>query len=179
MIAAAVLVLFPLCMIYAAITDSLSMTIANRVSVLLIASFFVLAIAGGMPFPHIALHAAVFAGTLAVTFGLFAFGSMGGGDAKLIASTALWIGWGEPLLHYLLIASVAGGAVTLAVLLFRSNEAVRFIAGRVLGPQLEAPAYLDDHKSGVPYGIALGFAGMVVFPDTPMVRIIIESLAIG
>ncbi|RLQ87022.1 A24 family peptidase [Notoacmeibacter ruber] len=179
MIDAAILVIFPLCMIWAAISDTLSMTIANRVSLLLIVGFFALAVMVGMPFADIALHAVVFASVLAVTFALFAFGSMGGGDAKMLAASALWIGWGEPLLFYLLIAAIAGGAVTLAVLVFRRNEAVRFLAGRVLGPQIEAPAYLEDHKSGVPYGIALGFAGLMVFPETPLAQIAITSLAFG
>ncbi len=179
MINAAILVVFPLCMIWAAVTDCLSMTIANRVSVMLIATFFALAVVTGMEWSAIALHAAVFAGVLAVTFGLFTFGSMGGGDAKLIAATALWMGWGDPLLYYLLAASLAGGAVTVAVLIFRSNEIVRFCVGRVLGPQHQAPAYLEDRDSGVPYGLALGFAGLAVFADTPLAQIAIQNLAAG
>lgn len=177
MIEAVILVVFPFCMIWAAISDSLSMTIANRVSLLLIGSFFVLALATGMSWPAIGLHAAVFAGVLTVTFALFAFGTMGGGDAKLIAATALWMGWGEPLLHYLLVASLAGGAVTLGVLVFRSNDAVRFLAGRMLGPNQQVPAYLEDQKSGVPYGLALGFAGLIVFPQTPLAVFVIQNMA--
>ncbi|WP_114389003.1 A24 family peptidase [Notoacmeibacter marinus] len=177
MIEAVILVVFPFCMIWAAISDSLSMTIANRVSLLLIASFLMLALSTGMSWPAIGLHLAVFLAVLTVTFALFALGTMGGGDAKLIAATALWMGWGDPLLYYLLTASLAGGAVTMGVLVFRSNETVRFFAGRILGVNQQMPAYLEDKQSGVPYGLALGFAGLVVFPHSPMAQFVIERLA--
>ncbi|MCP1198769.1 prepilin peptidase [Notoacmeibacter sp. MSK16QG-6] len=179
MIEAVILVVFPFCMIWAAITDSLSMTIANRVSFTLIAIFLLVALTTGMGWSDIGLHAAVFAGVLAATFAMFAFGTMGGGDAKLIAATALWMGWGDPLVYYLLAASLLGGVVTVGVLLFRHNEIVRFFAGRVLGPNTQMPAYLEENDSGVPYGLALGMAGLMAFPQSPIARLVIESLAIS
>ena len=48
---------------------------------------------------------------LAVTFVFFALGWIGGGDAKLAAATALWLGF-DHLLKYLLYASLFGGVLT-------------------------------------------------------------------
>ncbi len=48
MVEAAIFVIFPFCMVFAAVSDLLSMTIANRVSVILIAAFAVLAPLTGM-----------------------------------------------------------------------------------------------------------------------------------
>src|SRR5690606_39645795 len=68
-------------------SDALSMTIANRVSILLLATFVVLALLTGMALPEIGMHLLAGVAVLAVTFVLFALGGMGGGDAKLIAAT--------------------------------------------------------------------------------------------
>ena len=43
MIVAAILLVFPLCLVFAAISDLLTMTIPNRVSLILMISFAVLA----------------------------------------------------------------------------------------------------------------------------------------
>ena len=52
-------------------------------------------------------------------FACFAFGWIGGGDAKLAAVTSLWLGFGN-LLDYFFIASIGGGLLTLLVLVARS-----------------------------------------------------------
>jgi prepilin peptidase CpaA len=84
---------------------------------------------------------------------------MGGGDAKLAAATALWLGFSS-LLDYLLIAAVAGGVLTLLILLMRACPLPRSAL---------AWAWLSrlyDRKSGVPYGVALALAALVVFPHS-------------
>ena len=58
------------------------------------------------------------AAVLALTFALFGFGWIGGGDAKLAAATALWLGF-DTLMEYFLVASIAGGGLTLAILALR------------------------------------------------------------
>ncbi len=97
---------------------------------------------------------------LAICFGFFALGVMGGGDAKLAASTALWLGWSQ-LLDYALIASLCGGLLTLGLLLLR-------------GAPLHPPflmregwyARITDQKTGIPYGIALAAAGLILYPHS-------------
>lgn len=164
MIEAAILVIFPFCMLFAAISDMVSMTIANRVSVLLVGAFMVLAPLTGMEWDVYGMHLAAGAAVLAVTFAMFALGGMGGGDAKLLAATSVWMGFGILLLEYLIFGAVLGGLLTLVVLRFR-NSPVSTLAGRNVFLR-----HFADHKAGIPYGVALGITGLLVYPDTPLMQ---------
>src|SRR5262245_27753472 len=99
------LLLFPALMAFAASSDLLTMTISNRISLALIAGFFVLAFAAGMGLEAIGYHVLAGALVLVLAFACYARGWIGGGDAKLAASTALWFGF-EHLYDYLLWASL-------------------------------------------------------------------------
>jgi prepilin peptidase CpaA len=154
-----ILSLFPLLMAYAAASDLLSMTISNRVSLVLLAGFALVALLVGLSWNELLLHLAAGGLVLAVTFFMFAMGWIGGGDAKLAAVTALWLGW-DRLLDYGLCASVFGGVLTLALLQFRTYPLPRFSAS------LPWLLRLHHHKTGVPYGIALAAAGLAVYADS-------------
>ena len=171
MLVAAILVIFPFAMAHAAVSDMLSMTIANRVSLLLIGSFLILAPLTGMPAFQIGMHVLAFALVLSVCFGFFTLGVMGGGDAKLMASTGLWFGFNLELLAYLVVASALGGVLTLAILNFRRSN-VTVIAG-----QLDFLRRIADPKEKIPYGIALGTAGLMLYPDTPLMVWAIAQLS--
>jgi prepilin peptidase CpaA len=108
MIEYAALLIFPLAMAYAAFSDLFTMTISNFISVVLLVAFIAVAVAVGMPWQLVGLHLACGAAVLVITFAMFCFGWIGGGDAKLAAATAVWIGWSQ-LMSYGLIASVFGG----------------------------------------------------------------------
>ena len=155
-----VLVLFPLLMVYAAFSDLLTMTIANWVSVLLVVGFTAVALAAGMPASTVLTgHLACGGAVLALTFALFAFGWIGGGDAKLAAATAVWLGW-DHLYDYGLEASFLGGLLTLAIVAWRKYD---------MPPALLRPrwiARLHSAANGVPYGIALAVTGLALYPDT-------------
>src|SRR5690606_30343720 len=101
MLEALMFVVFPFCMVFAAVSDILSMTIANRVSLILIATFAMVAPMTGMDWATFGWHFAAAGLVLSVTFSLFALGAMGGGDAKLLAATALWMGFSTELVAYL------------------------------------------------------------------------------
>ena len=105
-------------MAFAASSDLLTMTISNRLSLVLAGGFFLLAVATGMSAPAIGMHLGAAALVLTVAFVFFTQGWIGGGDAKLAAATALWFGF-DHLLDYLLYASLFGGALTLLLLQFR------------------------------------------------------------
>jgi prepilin peptidase CpaA len=171
MVEAAILVVFPFAMLHAAISDMLSMTILNRVSLLLIGTFAVVAPLTGMHIDQIMMHAAAFALVLAVCFALFATGAMGGGDAKLLAATSLWFGLSMDLAVYLVTSAAIGGMLTLAILRFRGS-AVAVYAG-----QLEFLRRIGDTKEKIPYGIALGLGGLAAFPDSWMAEWVIQRLA--
>jgi prepilin peptidase CpaA len=135
------------------------MTISNRVSILLIAGFAVMAALIGMNLSDILLHAGAGLAVLAVTFTFFACGWIGGGDAKLAAATALWLGF-DPLLEYLLTASIFGGALTLVIMRFRLMPMPALLQGQ------EWAMRLHRVDAGVPYGIALAAAALTVYPHT-------------
>ncbi len=94
MIDAIRLSLFPALMLFAAWSDLFTMTISNRVSIILVAGFAVMATVMGLSASDMLWHVAAGAVVLAVGFTFFAFGWIGGGDAKLAATTAL-CGWLE------------------------------------------------------------------------------------
>lgn len=153
------LVIFPLLMVYAAFSDLFTMRIANWLVGLLVVGFLALALIAGMDWRDIGMHAAAGALVLILAFAFFVFNWIGGGDAKLVAATGLWLGFGL-LLPYLIYAALLGGALTLAIIALR-----RF----PLWPPLAKVKWIDrlhDAKSGVPYGIALAIAGVLVYPGT-------------
>lgn len=171
MLVAAIFVIFPFCMVFAAVSDMLSMTIANRVSVILALSFAVIAPLTGMEWTTYGLHLAAGVIVLACTFGLFSLGAMGGGDAKLLAATAVWLGLSFTLIQYLVIASFAGGVLTLGLIAFRNSVTADFVGNNLF------MKHFADKKAGIPYAIALGIGGLFVFPQTPLAQWALGQLA--
>jgi len=159
------LLLFPALMAFAAASDLFTMTISNRVSLLLAAGFLVLALASGMGLNDILLHIGAGAVVLAVAFGCFAMGWVGGGDAKVAAGAALWFGFGQ-LLNYLLYASLFGGALTLLLLQFRQWPLPYPFTGQAWLLKLHAK------ETGIPYGIALAIGALMVYPETEWIKAI-------
>ena len=153
------LLLFPLLMAFAASSDLLTMRISNRLVLILAASFAVLALSINMPLQEFGLHLVCAAVVLIVTFSLFGFGWIGGGDAKLAAATTLWLGFSVTV-PYLLYASLIGGFMTLAILGLRRWPLPQFMA------RIGWIDRLHDQKSGVPYGIALAIAGLLTYSET-------------
>ena len=153
------LTLFPGMMAFAASSDLLTMTIANRVSLILIAGFVVLALLSGMTGAELLSHLGAGAVVLAVAFFCFACGWIGGGDAKLAAATALWLGFSH-LFDYLVYASLLGGALTMLIVQFRAVPLPRLLTGQDWAERLH------QEGGGVPYGIALAAAALRVYPQT-------------
>lgn len=159
MLAAATLIFFPWLMAFAASTDLFTMTISNRISLALLAGFILMAAYAGLPANQLLLNLSCGVAMLVLTFSFFSFGWIGGGDAKLAAATAVWLGWTH-ILEYGLIASVLGGGLTLAILQMRKAPMPPWAMAR------DWIARLHDSQNGVPYGIALAAAGLLVYPQT-------------
>jgi prepilin peptidase CpaA len=164
MFEAIVFVVFPFAMIFAALSDLFTMTIANRVSLILLATFAVLAPVSGMDLATYGMHFAAAGIVLAVTFTLFAIGGFGGGDAKLLTAIALWCGLSPVLVEYLLIAALLGGWLTVGLVLYRGTH-----LAEAAGMRFAFLERLGRKEVGVPYGIALGAAGLYVMHDMPLV----------
>ena len=161
LISPAILFFFPALMALSASLDLLTMTIPNKICLALAIGYPVAALALGTPAPVILVHLSCGAAILALAFGLFVMGWIGGGDAKLAAATALWLGWGL-VLDYGLTAAILGGVLTAALLFARSLTLPLFLERH------EWIARLHDRKTGVPYGIALAAAGVLQYPHTPI-----------
>lgn len=171
MLEALIFVVFPFCMVFAAVSDILSMTIANRVSLLLIATFALVAPFTGMDWATYGWHFVAALLVLAVTFSLFALGVMGGGDAKLLAATALWMGFTPALLQYLVYASLVGGVMTLLIVIYRGSVLATFTGGNIF------LKHFADAKAGIPYGVALGISGLLAYPAAPLTQWALFRLA--
>jgi len=154
---------FPVLVVWAAVTDFMTMTIANRISVgLALAGLLALAVSAP-GWPAVGAHLAAAALVFAVGFACFAMGWMGGGDVKFATAVALWLGWGH-LLDYAVTFSVYGGLLTLLAL----------FSDRVLDPlpalKVGFLARFQEHRR-VPYGIALSAAALQIFPETVWMRV--------
>ena len=159
MLEAATLVFFPALMIFAAISDLMTPTISNYVSIALAILFVAMALACGLPAAEIMWHLACGMTVLAVTFGLFARGWIGGGDAKLAAATALWLGF-EHVGDYVLSASLFGAILTLIIVGLRKSPLPGILTAH------HFVACLHEPTTGIPYGVALASAGLVLYPET-------------
>jgi prepilin peptidase CpaA len=160
-IASTVLMTFAAIMAFAAAMDLLTMTIPNRVSLALAAAFLVAAPLLGLPPGEFMMHVAAGALVLVVGIVLFAVGGFGGGDAKLLAVGALWVGF-DQLQLFLTLTALLGGVLAVIILKYRAHP--------LLG--VYAPDWaMTLHKpgSGIPYGIAIAGAGLLVLPVTPWI----------
>lgn len=155
------LLFFPFAMAFAACSDLLTMRISNKLVLLLVAGFCVLAIVTGMSLQQFAMHVACAMLVLVVGFTFFAMRWIGGGDAKLAAATTLWLGFGLTL-PFLAYAALLGGGLTLLILILRRLPLTPFLA------RFRWLERLHNPKSGVPYGIALAAAGMIIYAQTPI-----------
>lgn len=161
MMQTAILAILPLCLAIAAISDLMTMTIPNRVSLLLAVSFLAAAPLAGMPLAEMGIHLAAGLAVFAACFGLFAANVMGGGDAKLLTAAAFWFGLNQSLILFLVYVGLLGGAITLLVLFIRTR------ADHALALGIRLPASLSSAKK-IPYGLAIGLAGFLAWPESPL-----------
>ena len=161
----AILTVFPVAVIFAAAMDLFSMTIPNRISLAMIAGFFCLAPFAGLTLEDIGMHVLAGLLMLTITVTLFAFNFIGGGDAKLAAAVALWLGFGD-MLEYGLYASLIGGVLSVAFLAFRQVPLPYEWARAPWIQRLHAP------RGGSPYGIALSVAALIVYHNSFWLRTI-------
>ena len=157
------LLLFPALMAFAAASDLFTMTIPNRVSLVLVAGFMALAVLGGMSLHDILMHFGAGAVVLLAAFACFAMGWMGGGDAKVAASVALWFGF-DHLLNYLILVSLLGGALTILLIQFRQWPLPSLLSGQAWLNRLH------DRQTGIPYGIALALGALIIYPETEWIK---------
>lgn len=162
--------IFPLCLLWAAVSDLRSMTIPNRLSLILILGFFPAALLLGLPLMTILQHMGIGLVFLVLGFTLFAFKFLGGGDAKLIAAAALWFPLDGSLV-FLTYTAMLGGGFTLLLLLAR-----HFL--QIYTPTL--PQWLQTllkPKGDLPYGVAICAGGLMAIPHSDLYPILMKLMA--
>jgi len=159
MLDALVLLVFPLLMVFACLSDLLTQMIPNRVSVLLFLSFCLLAALLQLSWQQFGLHLACGFAALSFGFTLFSLGWIGGGDGKLIAAGSLWFGF-HMLPEFLVTVTLFGGLITLILITFRRIPLPEALI------KIEWIARLHDDEGAVPYGIAIGLGGIQLYPDS-------------
>lgn len=158
----AVLLVFPVLVIGAALRDATSYTIPNWISLALVAAFPLAALVLGLPLAMIGVSLAVGAAALVIGMGMFALGWIGGGDAKLFAAAALWLGL-APAATYLAVTGIAGGALAVGLLGLRSTHVRPWLPSR--------PAWLArlvQPGENVPYGVAIAIGALAAFPASAL-----------
>lgn len=157
------LLIFPVLVITAALRDVTSYTIPNWLSLALVAGFPVAALALGLPLPVIGVNFAIGAAALVAGMVMFSLGWIGGGDAKLFAAAALWLGL-TPALTFLAVTGISGGALAVGLLGLRSAHIRPFVP--------HGPAWLArlaEPGENVPYGVAIAVGALAAFPASALV----------
>ncbi|MGE0147081.1 MAG: prepilin peptidase [Parvibaculaceae bacterium] len=159
MIATLAQILLPFLVVVAGAHDFFTLRIPNWLNGLIALAFFPLALATGMPMDAMLWHCLVAVVILAIGFGLFSGGFVGGGDAKLLAAAGLWFGW-PAVAPFLILTAIAGGILAIAFQVWsvlRIEQEVREIGWA---------KRLMTFKAELPYGIAIAAGAILAFPGT-------------
>ena len=130
-----------LLLLIAAVVDIRTFTISNKLVIVVALLAPLYWWASGLPlWPDAAIRVAIAIGVFTALAATFYLGMMGGGDVKLAAALVLWFP-PSATLFFLVMMSIAGGVLTLVVLIAHK---IRRREGR---PE-------------IPYGVAIAFGGL-------------------
>jgi len=147
---------FVMGMLVAAYTDALTMTIPNWISVMVLGAFLLITPFVWQSWAVFGEHLLVGLSVFLFGFALFAFGWLGGGDAKLMAATAFWWQWPD-LLMYAVYTTIGGGLIAMFILVGR-----KFVPVQVLSADWLHRLVKDEKR--MPYGLALAFGALITLP---------------
>ncbi len=154
--------IFSICMAMAAYKDATTMTIPNWISLAVIAGFCLTIPFVWQGFPILGEHLLVGTAFFAAGFAFFAFGWLGGGDAKLMAATALWWQWPDAV-YYIFYTTLIGAALAIFLLVGR-----KFIPVSVLTSSWAYQMFKDEKK--MPYGLALAAGALLTLPQSAIFK---------
>ncbi|SDE56676.1 A24 family peptidase [Rhodospira trueperi] len=147
----------------ASVEDVLAFRIADRYSIFIAGLFLLVAavgvLGGGVSIWTVLLTVGWSGLIFIVATTLFAFGMFGGGDVKLLTAVSLWVVPGA-LLHFILYVALAGGVVSLLVLL------LRLLVPFATKKQWFVPTFFTkfaEANRDVPYGLAIAAGTVVVW----------------
>lgn len=160
----AVFGLYSILLAVAALFDAWRFVIPNAITVALVALFVgtALLVPVGIDWlSHLGAAAAVFVASA----GLFAWGKLGGGDAKLLTAVALWAGF-DHLVELMFYVTVGGGALALGLI---------FVRRAVMAWRMRRPAGAGPGRfprvllvgEAVPYALAIAPAAIFIGTNLP------------
>lgn len=159
MLESVLLLIFPMAMAFAAANDLFTMKIPNKISLALIAAFAVSALYIQLPVQTALTYVGIGALVLVVGFVMFSLRLLGGGDAKLMAAGAMFMGPDHALM-YVAYVTIFGGLLSAAILFYRKFVPVSATALPGWAVKLHAQG------TGIPYGLAIAASGLVMYPQT-------------
>ncbi|SPU42275.1 Flp pilus assembly protein, protease CpaA [Brevundimonas diminuta] len=151
----------PVLTIIAALHDLTTMKIPNWISAVLIVAFFFAALALGLPLSVVGVSVGLAAAALVAGMGMFAANWIGGGDAKLLAASMLWMGLSGGL-PFVLYTALAGGGFCILLMTARSH--LPFFAQSGPGWVMR----LMQPKGDIPYGVAIAIGALLAYPSSPL-----------
>lgn len=157
---------FPALVILGAVNDAATMKIPNRLSMALAALYLPVAFVAGVGAQDMMVSVGLGLAALVVGIALFALRVLGGGDAKLLAASVMWVGLGS-LVEFLIFTALAGGALTLFLL-----GARKWVP---LMPVPDGPAWVQrllEPKGDLPYGVAIAVGAIAIYPQSQLIQTI-------
>lgn len=146
-------------MVYSALRDVLTMQVSDRVVLMLLGLFPILAPLSGWTLESMLLSTALAMIVFFASVGFFALGWMGGGDGKLITVSVLWLGTDQTV-GFIFYTALVGGLCTACLLGFRRLALPLVWQSKAWIVRLHRP------ENGAPYAVAIGSAGLIVLPHT-------------
>lgn len=141
-------------------TDFNTMRIPNTVVLALFGFFFLTLPLHWQGVSVLGEHLAMFGTFFAAGFAMFAFGWLGGGDAKLMAATALWFGFDDALL-YIAYTTMIGAVIAIFLMVTPKVVPVRFRTSAV-------GMKIYQGNGDMPYGLALAAGALLVWPQSQL-----------
>ena len=144
---------FPICLGVAAVSDVKTGEIPNIVSLILISVAFILLLLRNAPLNEFIIRGGISITILIICILLFRFSALGGGDGKLLTAVSVWSG-PQFTLKFLIIMSLVGGLIALAILLLRQLPKKY---------EVSLPFVIRKYCSatvGIPYAVAIAVSGI-------------------
>ncbi len=155
-----------LLLVFAALHDVFDRTIPNWVSVAIAVLFLPAAYFANLSIENFGWHLLVGFVALLIGVGLFYLKVWGGGDAKLVAATSLWMGIPAEM-TFLAAFAIAGGLVALPLIIVRRLD-LKFSNPRM--------AKVFDTKK-VPYGVAITAGAFWAATQSPVFIIALNAIS--
>ena len=142
-------------LVWAAVKDVTTMVIPNRIVIGIVALYPLWLLTHGTPTDAF-WAVPIAAGALAAGFAAFAFGWVGGGDAKLLAAVTLWAGPAYAAEMIAVVALLGGALAAGCFMTLVIRRRASFVRGGAIDPQSNLS------RQPIAYGVAIALGGLYV-----------------